>query len=452
MTDVLLVSPPFRGLLREPIGLYYLAGVLNEAGISVNIMDFNVESPTRSEFVSRLRALKPRIVGVTSYTFNFSVARDIIEEIKRVDHTIITTMGGVHASAIPEKILQDTPALDYIVVGEGEQTFLELCSKIMRGEDISRVKGIAFRNEGRVTVNPPRELIEDLNELPFPDRELLPLKMYPVTLVQTTRGCPYNCIFCQINRFYGRRTRQRDPRRVVDEVDQLMGKYGIEKFFFFGDSFTFRQDWVEEFCEEIGKRGLKLQWACETRVDNVSLPLLRNMRKAGCREVQYGIDYGDEAVLKNLGKEISLGCIKDAVHWAKEAGLFTGGFFIFNVPGEDESTMDRTFDLIQDVPIDAMEVNLLTPYPGTPLWESPERYGMRIVNHNFDYYTTKKYVMENIAFPKKKFVPAFRALLKRLNFVVTPQNRPEIFDFLKKDIKPRPWREERRGLNGLFRL
>ncbi len=437
-----MISPPYRGLLREPLGLYYLAGVLNSNGISASIVDFNVEPPSLSGFHEYLRRLKPKIVGVTSYTFNFSAAKEIADEVKRVDPGITSVMGGVHASALPEDVLGGVPSLDYIVVGEGEFTFLDVCRKILNGETVESVEGVAYREETGVRVNPPRRLIEDLDELPIPDRELLPFKRYPLALVQTSRGCPYSCIFCHINRFYGRKPRQRDAVKAADECEGLVKRYGVEKFFFFGDSFTFRPEWVEEFCDELIKRRLKITWGCETRVDNVSLPMLRKMRRAGCIEVQYGVDYGDEEVLKNLGKNITMECVSDAVNWAKEAGLFTGGFFIFNVPGEDVDTIENTFNLIQRVPLDAIEVNLLTPYPGTPIWDDPGRYGMRITDYNFDNYTTKKYVMENLDFPKKRFVPVFKTLLKRLNFVVTPNYRPEIFDFLKDSERLKVWKEQ----------
>jgi len=446
MVEVLLISPPFKGLLREPVGLYYLAGVLNSNGISAGIMDFNVELPTRSGFREHLRRLRPRVVGVTSYTFNFSVAQKIIEETKRAEPGVVTVMGGVHASALPQEVLRDTPALDLVVVGEGEYTFLELCRRVLDGESVDHVEGLALRRDGGVTVNPPRAFIGDLDELPFPNRELLPFGRYPVASVQTSRGCPYNCIFCNINRFYGRRIRLRDPKRVVEECALLVKRYDREKFFFFGDAFTLKPSWVEEFCDEIIRRGLKIVWGCETRVDDVSPSLLRKMRRSGCTEVQYGVDYGDEDVLRNLGKDLSLSVVVDAADWAKRAGLFVGAFFIFNVPGEDEETMENTFNLIQRASIDAIEVNLLTPYPGTPIWDDPEGFGMRIIDRNFDYYTTKKYVMENLDFPRSRFVPAFRSLLKRLNFIPTRDYHPEIFDFLKRDIRLRAWRGDGFGL------
>lgn len=451
MADVLLISPPFKGLLREPMGLYNLAGVLNSGGISTALMDFNVELPTRSSFRRHLKDLKPEMVGVTCYTFNFSVAVEILREVKRVAPNVTTVMGGVHASALPERILGDTPDLDFIVVGEGELTFLELCRRVLDGDDGSQIKGLAHRSGDEVAVNPPRELISDLDDLPVPDRGLLPFDKYPVAAVQTSRGCPYNCIFCNINRFYGRKMRLREPRRVAEECQTLTEKYNRDRIFFFGDSFTFRSDWTEDLCDEVLRRGLRFTWGCETRVDNVTLPLLRKMRRAGCTEIQFGIEYGDEEILKRLGKEITLGAIGDAVRWAKKAGLFVDAFFNFNVPGEDRETMESTFDLIQKNPVDAIEINLLTPYPGTALWDDPGRFDMRIINQDFDYYTTKKYVMENLEFPRDRFVPAFKSLLKRMNLVPTAEYYPEIYDFLKKDIKPRAWRE-RRGLRGLLRI
>jgi len=167
MVDVLLISPPFRGLLREPVGLYYLAGVLKSNRISVEIVDFNIKLPTRSSFRKYIRDISPKIVGVTAYTFNFSVADKIITEIKKFDPSIITAMGGIHASALPEEILRNNPALDLIVIGEGEFTFLELCRKILDGETVENIRGLALRSEEQVVVNPPRELVMDLDDLPI---------------------------------------------------------------------------------------------------------------------------------------------------------------------------------------------------------------------------------------------------------------------------------------------
>jgi radical SAM superfamily enzyme YgiQ (UPF0313 family) len=440
MTDVLLISPPFKGLLREPIGLYYLAGVLNSNGIKAQILDFNIELPTKLQFRELIKKVMPKIIGLTSYTFNFSITQKIAEEIKIIEPNIITVLGGVHASAIPYKILKNNNAFDYIVIGEGEITFLDLCKKVLDYDSAKNINGIAIRKRDEVILNPPRSLIKDLDELPIPNRELIPMKKYPVASVQTSRGCPYNCIFCNINRFYGKKFRLRDPKMVVKECELVIKRYETKNIFFFGDDFTFDSGWVEELCDEIKKRNLNFIWGCETRTDNVNLSLLQKMREAGCIEVQYGIDYGDEDVLKKLGKEMSIDCINDAVKWAKEAGLFIGGFFIFDVPEENENTMENTFQLIQRLPIDAIEVNLLTPYPGTPLGTNPKSFDMKIIENNFDCYTTKKYVMENIQFPKDRFIPAFKTLLKRLNFIPTPGNRPEILDFLKKDVKIKLWR------------
>ena len=222
MFDVLLISPPYRGLLREPLGLYYLAGILNSNGISASIIDFNVELPSRREFHDYIRQSKPKIVGITSYTFNFSSTKEIIKETKKLDPKTITILGGVHASALPETILREVPSLDYIVIGEGEFTFLEFCRKALNGENLENIKGIAFKIENEVQVNPPRKLIENLDELPLPNRELLPFKKYPLALVQTTRGCPYNCIFYHINRFYKGKTRQRDAIKVVNESPRFI--------------------------------------------------------------------------------------------------------------------------------------------------------------------------------------------------------------------------------------
>ena len=163
------------------------------------------------------------------------------------------------------------------------------------------------------------------------------------------------------------------------------------------------------------------------------------MNQVGCVEIQYGIDYGDEEVLKKIGKNTSLQQIENAVIWTKKADMFAQSFFIFNCPGENEDTMENTYKLIQKIPVDGVEINLLTPYPGTILWDNMDKLNMRIVNHDFKYYTTKKYVIENMDFPRSKFVPAFKRLLKKLNLVPIAGYTPEIFNFLKKDIQLKTW-------------
>jgi radical SAM superfamily enzyme YgiQ (UPF0313 family) len=421
------------------LGLYYLSEVLEMNGISTSILDFKADLPSRSTFREYLRSQRPRVVGVTSFTFNFSNAVQILKEVKRAVPDVVTVMGGVHASALTaltSDILESTSSLDYVVMGEGELTFLELCKNLLSGLPVEDVKGLAYRKKETV-LNQPRGFMDDLDRLPIPKRNQLPGENYPIATVQTSRGCPYGCIFCAINKFYENRIRLRDPVKVADECDYLINKCSREQIYFFGDAFTYKSNWVEELCDEILRRGLKFRWACETRVDNVDLSMLRKMKRAGCAEVQYGIDYGDEEVLRRLGKAISLESVDDAVRWSKKAGLFVSAFFIFNCPGEDEETMKNTFKLIQKTPIDAVEINLLTPYPGTSIWDNIDKFRMRIVNREFDYFTTKKYVMENLDFPRRKFVPAFRRLLKRMNLVSSPDYTPEIFNFLKKDIKLR---------------
>lgn len=447
MTDVLLISPPFRGLLREPLGLYYLAGVLNSNGISTSLMDFNLELPNTSGFAQYLQHIKPKVIGITSYTFNLSVTKKILDEIKRIRPEALTVLGGVHASALAKETIAENPNLDFIVAGEGEQTFLDLCNKVLEKEETENLRGTVLRKGEQICVNPSRQVMEDLDELPFPDRSLLPFERYPVASVQTSRGCPYKCIFCNINEFYGHRIRFRDAKKVAEECAELVDKLNRKMLYFFGDAFTINTNWTEEFCEEILRRRVKFVWGCQTRVDNVSAPMLKKMKAAGCSEIHYGIDYGDDKVLRTLGKDTSLGDVKDAVKWAKDAELLVGGSFIFNCPGEDEETMENTFKLIQEVAIDAVEVNLLTPFPGTRLWHNPQDYNMKITDYDFDDYTTRKYVMENIIFPRDKFVPTFKRLLKRLNLVTPQATHPEIYDFLERSPKLQPWREK----HGKFR-
>jgi len=438
MVDVFLLSPPYKGMIREPIGLFYLANILIKNNISVKIIDLNICKMREKEFNDYIKKMQPKIIGITSYTFNFYITLDILKGIKKKYPKIITVLGGVHASALPKDILLECSFINYIVIGEGELIFLDLCQKILNGERCENIEGIAFL-DGEVKITSHKKPLENLDFLQIPDRDIINSTHYPVALVQTSRGCPYSCIFCNICSYYERTIRFRSPTMVVDECETLVKRYNYNKIYFFGDAFTLDKQWVESFSDEILRRGIKFEWACETRVDNVDLSILMKMREVGCRTVQFGIDYGDEEVLKKLSKNTSIDSISDAVNWAKKSDLMVEAFFIFNCPGENQDTMNNTFNLIQKLPIDALEINLLTPYPGTKLWSDSKQLGMKIIDKDFINYTTKKYVLENEYFPKNKFVPAFKDLLKRLNLHTPDGTIPEIFNFLEKEKKLKTW-------------
>ncbi|MDQ1280463.1 MAG: Radical protein [Thermoproteota archaeon] len=444
MSDVLLISPPMASKgsniysPREPLGLYYLAGVLKANGISVSIIDFTMELLSRSILRQHITRLQPKIVGMTCYTQNFSIAREILNDIKNINPKIVTVLGGAHASELTKQVLESTPSIDFVVIGEGEMSFLDLCSNILNSGMANKINGIAFREDEKVIANPRRDLIKNLDDLPFPDRDLLPQEKYNLSLVQTSRGCPFGCIFCNVSASSGRQMRLRSPKKVADECSILVNHYKHTDLYFFGDTFSVNHNWTEEFCEDVMLRGLKFRWVCETRVDNVTLQLLRKMRQAGCWRIQYGIEYGDENVLRTLGKNTTPDNAINAVNWAHEAGMVVDGLFMFNVPGEDEQTIHKTLNLIQNLRLDGIEVTLLTPYPGTTLWNDMQRFGMRLTNYNFDNYTTKKYVMENINFPRERFVPEFLKILSYLKVydIYTPEYPPKVYDirnFLELD-------------------
>jgi anaerobic magnesium-protoporphyrin IX monomethyl ester cyclase len=438
LIDVLLIAPPYKGMTREPVGLYYLATALLKNKVSARILDLNLNRMRLGDFQDYLMKNGPRIVGVTSYTFNYYLCENVLRTVKNLRPEIVTILGGIHASSMPEEVLSTNSCVDYIVIGEAENTFLELCQNVLDGRSCEDIQGLAHRVDG-VKVNPPRTPIADLNVLGIPDRRALDYQRYPVALVQTSRGCPYSCIFCNICNQYERTIRFRDPKIVVDECEELIKRWNYQQIYFFGDSFTFDKQWVEEFCDEILGRCLKFRWSCETRVDNVDLKILSKMKNSGCHMVQYGIDYGDEKVLKKLGKDFTLSTVDDACEWAKKSKLGIEAFFIFNCPGEDSDTMNNTYKLIQKLPLDALEINLLTPYPGTQIWRNPETHSMKIINKDYWNYTTKKYVLENESFPREKFVPAFKDLLKRMNLVTADRSPPEIYSFLEAEKKVPAW-------------
>ena len=325
-----LVNPPYPQESHQhrpfiSLGLGYLAAVLEKNHYQVEIIDCQALKLSYEQFKNEISKRQPNIVGITSTTLTYKSALKIAKIAKETHPNCLTVLGGPHATFWDKNALQECPQLDIIARKEGENTLLELAQRLETNKNFHDVIGTTCRKNGKIIKNPDRPYIENLDELPFPARHLYPIedlrKEEDMFYLMTSRGCVYWCEFCAAVRMFGRRYRMRSPKNVVDELEFLNKTYGATQFTFCDDAFTVDQSRIEELCEEISKRKLKIKWNCGTRVDMVTKELLLKMRQAGCVSVWFGIESGSQEVLDTMRKGISTTQTMKAVKWVIELGL-----------------------------------------------------------------------------------------------------------------------------------
>ncbi len=323
---VLLINPfyPLSETPSPPLGLAYLASALSEAGVEVKILDLVVFPYSQSMLQTLVEDFNPQLAGITAVTMTFNNAIGVIGDIKRINPDILTVMGGPHVSFCAQETLNAYPQLDVIVVGEGERTIVELVRAANNGRAWSGVNGIAYRKGTGICFTAKREPIENLDDLPAPDRRLLPLARYralgmPISLT-TSRGCPHKCIFCVGRKMVGARVRYRSAVKIVDELEYL-NSLNFCQINIADDLFTANKNHCITVCDEIIKRGLRLKWTSFARVDTVSDAVLAKMKAAGCSAVSFGIESANPQILKTIKKGITLKQVEEAVNMCKRAAI-----------------------------------------------------------------------------------------------------------------------------------
>jgi radical SAM superfamily enzyme YgiQ (UPF0313 family) len=382
---VALVYPPYGAVRNEPgiktvkenygifpsLSLLYVAGILEQAGCEVLFIDAHAEDLTLEETVARLNAFGPSFIGYTLTTYLFFQSMDWIKAIRAaVDVPVI--VGGVHLSIYPRETLT-YDAIDYAVTNEAEIALPELLGALVRGGDLSQVRGVAFKQpDGQVVVT-PKAADCDVDDSPFPARQLIDNSIYYSFISQyknftcfiTSRGCPYKCIFCEQG---SKPFRARSPKNVVDELEVCYKEFGIRELDFFDSSFTIRKDRVIAICDEIQRRKLDIVWAARTRVDCITDDVLAAMRRGGCNRIYYGIESGNREILQTLKKSTSLEMYRDVVSRTKAHGINTFGYFMVGNPHETEASIRQTIRLALDLDLDYAQFSKVTPMPATEMY------------------------------------------------------------------------------------
>lgn len=406
---VLLINPsyPLSETPSPPLSLAYLAGVLEAAGVTVRILDLVVFPQNQTTITDVLEQFQPDVVGVTAVTMTAETAFAIIRDVKRIAPDVLTVMGGPHVTFSAGETLSAVPELDVIVCGEGEQTLLDLLADARQRTHWQTIPGLAFRDNGGVCQTPWREPVSDLHRLPEPARHGLPLGRYrtlgmPVS-VTTSRGCPFQCVFCVGRRMVGARVRYRPPLRVVDEIEGLAA-LGFRQVNIADDLFTANASHCLAICDEINRRDLKIRWSSFARVDTVSVPLLTRMREAGCHAVSFGMESGNPAILKRVRKQISLAQAEAAVAMCRHAGMEANASFILGLPGETPETLAQTMAFAKRLGEEGLSYgfHLLAPFPGTAISDDPSAFDLHVLSRHWPDYHANRAVCEPVGLKREQ--------------------------------------------------
>jgi len=437
MSDILLVNSRVKNpeidehaRMGPPLGLAYIAAVLIQNNYKVNALDLNIPNidlnAANPDFLRNLdlhiyeayrdsfkllRSLimqeKPSIVGIQAYTETFPNALKIAEIAKEVNPDVVVVIGGPHVTFRPEEAL-NSKSVDFVVRSEGEFTMLELTNYLLRGQgDIKEIKGISYRHESGVASNPARPLIQDLDVLPYPARQLFRLNSYPYPgFVSSARGCPYQCIFCAAGAMSGGRYRIRSAENILGELLSMYNDLGIRYFSFVDDTFTAFPDRAAKICDLIKESNMDVQWACSTRVNTVNEKLLEQMAKSGCENILLGAESGVQSILDKLCKGITIEQIRRVVNWCVSLGISPICSFMVPHPWDTLETVQETAKFMRELLSlgASVAVAITTPFPGTYLYENAGELGLTFTSRDWEDYDciTPVFYTKNLP---KEYVP-----------------------------------------------
>ena len=380
--EIVADNPTFideeRGF-NPPLGLLYLAAYIKEKSThKVRVIDGQVEGLAYDDkFVKIIEQINPDVVGLTVMTFTLIDVIKTIEMVRsaseRLNKKITIVLGGPHAHIFPEETL-NLKGVDFVIKGEGEKSFFSLLEALDGGGDFSEVEGLVYRKNDDIFHNSVGNFLDNLDELPFPDRRLLPIKKYGsilgagrvVTTMFTSRGCPFRCTFCD-RPHLGKRFRSRSYKNVVDEMEECL-KLGIEEILIYDDTFTVDRQRVTDICDEIKKRGLVFSWDIRSRVDTIDEFILKKLKSAGCSRIHFGVESGTEKILKILNKGISLSQVEAAFKAAKRVSIETLGYFMIGAPTETKENILDTIKFAKKINPDYVHITIFTPYPATEIY------------------------------------------------------------------------------------
>lgn len=441
----ILYSQLNTGQLFLHQGVSYLVSYLEKNGYKTRLIDMQKRDYTLQEIKKIVKAENVEFVGITCITPLINEAKKIATIIKQINPHIKTILGGPHPSALPKETLTDTN-FDIVIMGEGEQAFLEL----VKGSNLRNIKGLAYKKGKKIIINPPRQPVGDLNSLPFPAYFSLNVKDYNNVAyykdsffgIISSRGCPYNCIYCADHVVHNRNVRLRSPKNLISEVEYLYKKQGIKNFVFYDEVFTIYKQRARSICKEIKKRGLNIRWICATH-DPVDEDLLNIMKDSGCEILTYGVESGDQNILNLIQRGVTIKQIEQGVYTANKVGLKVLGLFTLGHPYETEETIKKTIELAKRLPFYNVIFAMIVPFPGTKLWDFvKENKGIKLLTKDYSEFQPHiKPIVESQGLSAKKLEEyhkkAYRIFYFRPNYLLWRLSKTRIQDIwfdIKKSI------------------
>jgi len=426
---ILLIFPPTTfnresvKVCCSPLGIAYLASVLKDE-FDVKLLDASIENYQNEvavdrylirfglsyeEIKRRISEFHPEVVGVSClYSNQLPAVRQICKLTKEVNKDIITLIGGTHPTFLPEKCMEDRN-IDFIILSEGEHTIRDLITRINNSKSFYDLDGLVFRDNGKIQINPKTKFIKDINNIPYPARELLPMQKYfdfdipmgviserrPQTTIMTSRGCLARCTFCSSGRFWGNRYRARSPENVLKEIEYLIKEYGIREIKFIDDNLTLDRERAKRIFSGIIERKMNLRWNTPNGIALWTLDdeLLKLMKVSGCYEITLAFESGDQDVLNHIVKKpVDLKKVKLIVKKVKEYGIGTYGFFIIGFPGETKEQIKRTFKFADSLRLDRISAFIANPLPGSEMLDICKERGYIDDDYSFeeaDYFKAR---------------------------------------------------------------
>ncbi len=430
------------GKRLPPIGLMYVASALEKVGFEVQMLDNYLMKKTTSEVAELVAKTQPTIVGMTCGSATYPRCIETAKAIKAVKPDCKIIVGGWHASYMPDSLLAN-PEIDYVVMGEGERAISQLATAITNGNEqqATSIAGVACRRNGENVKNEPK-LIEDMDEIPYPARHLLPLELYdrtiefldatPADVMSISRGCVFNCGFCETRKLWGNVCRGFSPNRVIGEIEDLQRRYGTKGIYFINDNFTLRKEKTIELCNLMIEKKLDLQWVCDTRVDLVTDELLGLMSRAGCKTIWFGVESASPRVLKRIGRNTTPQQVEAAFKLCRKHGIKTACSFMLGLPDETLADMEASLKFAKKLSPDWCQFNTFIAYPDSKLYNELMDSGKYIKLDEFLLAVkSDEYTYEQLQDLQRRFFKEFhmtpRQILKRVQ-------REGVWNFAKRRL------------------